>query len=355
MGKYPNFNRSYRVAAGKAGQKGFEVGAYGPGQPIPLHVDFSFEKSDLTSQNTGRVTLWNLNPQQLAVLNQKDCVVSVRAGYGDNLSLIFAGVVTVATTTMDEADRKTEIEVVDNLIQIRDTYISIAYKGKVNWKTIMDDVAGQMGVAVTYSYNAKFTDVENGYSFVGQAKKVMDKGCACCGLTWSLQNGVMQVKRPGDTMSREVFVLNGKTGLLGVPAKVMINEDQTNGKSSSTGSAANVTGADASSAAAAAASTAKEMGVPGATEAAEMAGVSTNAKSTKSTKSSGSKSTSQKKMIEGWDVQYFMNAAITVNDYVKLESKTITGYFRVQSVSIEGDNISGDWICKARLLEVKPK
>lgn len=353
MGKYPNFNRSYRVAAGKAGQQGFEVGADGPGQPIPLHVDFSFEKSDLTSQNNGKITLWNLNPQQLAVLNQKDCVLSVRAGYGDHLNLIFAGVVTVATTTMDEADRKTEIEVVDNLIQIRDTYISVAYKGKVNWKTIMDDVAAQMGVAVTYSYNAKFTDVENGYSFVGQAKKVMDKGCACCGLTWSLQNGVMQVKKPGDTMSQEVFVLNEKTGLLGVPAKVMINEDQTNGKAASTGSAANLTGGaetpDATNTSVK--EIMNEIMTTGTTKA--IADTDTTSTTTGS-KSSKVSSTSQKKTIEGWDVEYFMNAAITVNDYVKLESKTITGYFRVQSVTIEGDNISGDWVCKARLLEVKP-
>ena len=51
-------------------------------------------------------------------------------------------------------------------------------------------------------------------------------------------------------------------------------------------------------------------------------------------------------------MEYFLNGAINIDDYVKLESDTVTGYFRVYSLEISGDNVSGDWICKARLLEV---
>ena len=119
-------------------------------QPVALHVNFSLQKSDLETQNTGRVTLWNLNPSQLAVLNEKDCVVSLKAGYGSKLALIFAGIVSYVSTTIDSADRKTEIEVIDNLVEIRDTYVSVSYNGTVNWKIIFDDVAAQMGVAVSY-------------------------------------------------------------------------------------------------------------------------------------------------------------------------------------------------------------
>ena len=54
----------------------------------------------------------------------------------------------------------------------------------------------------------------------------------------------------------------------------------------------------------------------------------------------------------GWDVEYFLNGAINIDDYVRVESKTVTGYFRVYSIEMQGDNLSGDWMCKARLLEV---
>ena len=287
MASYRNFDRQYRLAAGQAGGTGFEIGETSKTQPVPLHVNFSLQKSDLETQNTGRVTVWNLNKSQLAVLNEKDCVVSLRAGYGNQLPLIFAGIVSYVCTSLDSADRKTEIEVIDNLVEVRDTYVTVSYNGTVNWKTIFDDVAAQMGVAISYSYNAEFVDIANGFSFVGLARDIMTKGCKCCNLSWSLQNGVMQVKRPGDVMSKEVFVLSPDTGLLGIPARVVLTQED-------------------------------------ATDTNQL----------------------------GWDVEYFLNGAINIDDYVKLESETVTGFFRVYSLEISGDNISGDWICKARLLEV---
>jgi len=291
MSGYQNFGREYRLSAGKAGSSGFEIGGVSSDRDVPLHISFSLQKSDLEAQNTGRVTIWNLNPQHLAALNEKDCTLALRAGYQSHISLIFAGIINHVKTSMDGADIRTEIEVVDNLVEIRDTYVSVAYNGKVNWKTIFDDVAGQMGVAVTYSYNAEFTDVSNGFSFVGLARDIMTKGCNCCGLVWSLQNGVMQVKKPNDVMSKEVYVLSAETGLLGIPAKVNIE------------------------------------------------------------KSTSSTDTNKEKQ-QGWEVEYFMNGAINIDDYVKLESKKVSGYFRVHKVEIAGDNVSGDWTCKAELLEV---
>ena len=282
-----NFDRQYRLTIGKAGGTGSEIGETSKSPPVALHVNFSIQKTDLEAQNTGRVTVWNLNKQHLAVLDEKDCALALKAGYGNRLALIFAGIVTNSTTSLDGADVKTEIEVVDNLVEVRDTYVTISYTGTVNWKTIMDDVANQMGVAVTYSYNAEFVDIPNGFSFVGQAKEIMNKGCKCCGLVWSLQNGVMQVKKPGDVMSKEVYILSADSGLLGIPARV--------------------------------------------TEAAAQG---------------------ESEPEIGWDVEYFLNGAIHVDDYVKLESEKVSGYFRVYSIDITGDNVTGDWICKARLKEV---
>jgi hypothetical protein len=54
----------------------------------------------------------------------------------------------------------------------------------------------------------------------------------------------------------------------------------------------------------------------------------------------------------GWDVTFLLNGAVDVNDYVRLESEYATGYFYVYSIQISGDNVSGDWTCKARLLEL---
>lgn len=278
-----NFDRQYRLTAGQAGRVGFEIGS----GPAPLHISFSLQKADLKSQNTGKVSIWNLSPQHLAELSKDDCIVSLRAGYGSVIPLVFTGVVTFSSTSLDGADLCTQLELVDNRIEIRDTYVSISYSGVVNTKTLIQDTAGQMGVAVTFSYNAEFVDLPNGFSFVGPAKDVLTKACACSGLQWSIQNGVLQVKRPGGVMSKEVYVLSPDTGLLGIPKQIQVSD---------------------------------------------------------------SKDTSNAQ--HGWDVEYLMNAAVNIDDYVKLESRTVTGFFRVGSLEIEGDNVEGSWTCTARLLEV---
>jgi len=53
----------------------------------------------------------------------------------------------------------------------------------------------------------------------------------------------------------------------------------------------------------------------------------------------------------GYEVEYLMNGAIGVGDYVRLESNEATGYHRVRAVEICGDNIEGDWLCAAKLVE----
>ena len=282
-----NFDRQYRLSAGKAGKEGFEIGAVRDSQSAAMHVNFSVQKQDLETSNSAKISVWNLNKTHLTALAEKDCVITLKAGYGNNLPLIFTGIVSFTETRMDGADRVTEIEAVDSLIEIRDTYVALSYAGPINTKKIIDDLAAQMGVTVSYSYNAAFAEIPNGFSFVGQAKDVLNKLCAVSGRSWSLQNGILQVKKINDVMSREVYVMSAETGLIDIPKRVQIASD--------------------------------------------------NKKS---------------KPQVGYDITYLMNGAIGIDDYIRLESKSVTGYFRIYSLNIEGDNISGVWQCTARILEV---
>jgi len=277
-----NWDRQYRLSAGQAGSTGFEIGQ----GSRPLHISFSIERADTESANTAKVQLWNLSPEHLAELNKDDCVVALRAGYGSVMPLVFTGVVTFAKSKSDGSDVMTEIELVDNRIELRDTYVSVGYAGTVNCKTLIQDAADQMGLTVSFSYNAEFKDIPNGFSYVGPAATVLTKACETSGLVWSINNGVLQVKKPSDTMSREVYELSAETGLIGTPSRVQISDKADSYE-------------------------------------------------------------------YGWDVEFLMNAAITIDDYVYLNSKVVRGYFRVYSIAIEGDNMEGSWTCTARLLEVE--
>ena len=275
------FDRHYRFAAGD-----FEVGGTTPEQPTALRINFAIEKADTETPNTARISLWNLNPQQLATLNGKDCFTVLRAGYGNHMALIFAGTVTFIKTIMDGADRETVMEVADGRVPLRDTYVTLSYSGVVNAKPVIDTIAAEMGVAVTYSYNAAFADFPNGFSFVGPGRVALDKACKTSWLRWQISGGVLQVKKDRDTMSREAYLLSPDSGLLGIPKNIVISADGC--------------GLD------------------------EQPGV---------------------------EVEYLLNGAIGVSDFIRLESREIQGFYRVKWLEHVGDNIQGAWKCTARLIE----
>ena len=67
---------------------------------------------------------------------------------------------------------------------------------------------------------ANLTRKLNGFSFTGAGRTALDKACATTGLQWQIENGVLQVKMKGDTMTREVYLLSAETGLIGIPKKI---------------------------------------------------------------------------------------------------------------------------------------
>ena len=282
-----NFDRQYRLSAGVPGRPGFEIGATSGLSGRALHISFTIEKTDGEESDIGKVTLWNLSPPQLSTIDQKDCAITLRAGYGSSMPLAFSAAVTYSTTSKDGADTMTEIEVADGRVALRDSYVSVGYAGVIAGKKIIEDAATQMGVAVTFSERAVFANFPNGFSFVGAAKNLLTKVCKSNGLVWSLQNGVLQVRKSNEPITTRAFLISADTGLIGIPKRITLAAENADG-------APRI----------------------------------------------------------GWEVQTLMNCAISVNDFVHLESGVVSGDLRVYRMSIEGDNLEGDWTCTFQLMEV---
>ena len=282
-----NFYRSYILSVGKSGGTGFQIGnIYSAGEEA-LHISFSVEKSDAESPNSAKIQVWNLSDQNLRILDTKDIIVELKAGYGDNLAMILAGNVTYVTTSLDGADRLTEIEVTDGRVELRDANLSISRNGKVNSRDLYSSIAEAMGLSVIFAGELSYATLPNGFSFVGKGKNALQRVAQANGHAWTIQNGVIQITLPGRPANTRGYLLNSDTGLLSIPKRITIS--QSGGQES----------------------------------------------------------------LAGWEVEYFLNGAIGVNDVVQLESGTANGYYRVHKVTIDGDNLEGDWICTAQLLEIK--
>lgn len=281
-----NFYRRYILSCGKMGKTGFQIGNIDSAKQEALHVSFSVEKSDAESANTAKVQIWNLSDASLKILESKDVIVELKAGYGDNVALILAGNVTSATTVPDGADRLTELEVIDGRVELRDTNISASLNGKVNTKTVYQYIADKMGLSIVFAKDLSFKTLPNGYSYVGKGRNALQRVASANGHNWSIQNGVIQVTWPGRPISTQGYLLNNDTGLISIPKRITIQQNDSS------------------------------------------------------------------ETLSGWEIEYLLNGAIGVNDVVQLQSNTANGYFRVYKITIDGDNMEGDWSCVAQVLQV---
>lgn len=283
-----NFMRTYTLKCGKMESKGFEIGNIYNSTETTLHISFSVEKCDVESPNTAKIQIWNLSDANLKILDNKDCIVELKAGYGNNNALILVGNVTSVITTTENADRMTEIEVMDGRVELRDTVIGISINGFVNCMDIYKMIANKMGLPIIFATDLSFKKMPNGFSYSGKAKSALQKIAQYCGHRWSIQNQIIQITFPQRAISDRGFLLSSDTGLISIPKRITI-----------------------------------------------------------------SSTTDSKESQTGWEVEYLLNGAIGVNDVIKLQSSTANGYFRVYKVTLDGDNMEGDWICTAQLLEIK--
>lgn len=292
-----NWDRQYRCTIGQPGKTGVLLGGTVGESGMPLHISFAVEKGDKESNNTATVKFWNLSDTTIAEIKKKNAVLELRAGYGSNLPLILAGDISTAVTEQENANMITTIDVVDGLVATRDTFVSLSFAKDTTGTSIIDSVANSMGVSCLISDEAKTVlkqkKFTNGFSAVGAGKTVLQKICKTCGLAWSLQNGVLQIVIQGHAITTRAYLLSAETGLLGIPKEI--------------------------------------------------------------TENSSSKDKAKKDVSKGYEVRYFMNGAIGIDDLVELNSKRVKGYFRVASIAINGDNFDGEWTCTAKLMEVAKK
>ena len=296
------WDRQYRLSAGQPGSTGFMIGSESSGRS--LHISFSLEKSDTQSSNTGTITISNLNDTHKAQLSEEDCYIELAAGYSSNLGNIFSGWVDSTEEDLSGGDRDMKIEVIDGFLNT-DLQGSISLSGTVTCQAVVDACVEKLEVTSSVITEAAAEKLalamyDNGFAFVGKYRAALQNVCRKAGVTFSIQNGILQIYVSGEAVTESAYILSSKTGLISIPKKITISESNSNSGTSSD---------DDSDGTA-------ETGIP------------------------------------GYEVEYFLNPAIGVNDLVQVDSSQITGFYRVHKLTITGDNYTGDWKCTAQLIEI---
>lgn len=272
-----------------------------------LHIGFSIEKDTTKESNKAKLEIYNLSEATRKKVETADTEVEIYAGYerAGGAILAFKGTVTYGFTRDAGTDCITTLDLADGTVALRDSYCSLSYAPGTSAKTIIQRCANEMGVPVVYGDEVgELESYKNGFSFIGQAKNALTEICDALGLSWSIQNNILNIILAGGTSTNRGLVFSPQSGLVGVPERIVQAEYKSN---------------------------------------------KSNPK--KAQKEKAKKNDPRKKA--GWKINTLLVPSVNPADMVKVESKWITGWFRVEKVSHRGDYNGTNWGSAMELIEVQ--
>jgi hypothetical protein len=272
-----------------------------------LHIGFSIDKDTTKESNKAKLEIYNLSDATRKKIEVPDTEVEIYAGYerAGGAVLAFKGTVTYGSTKDSGTDCVTTLDLADGTKAMRDSYCSLSYAPGTSAKTIIQRCANEMGVPVVYGDDVgELESYKNGFSYYGQADGALTEICNALGLSWSIQNNILNIILAGGTSTNRGLVFSPQSGLVGVPERIVQAEYKSN---------------------------------------------KSNPKKTQ--KQKAKKEKPRKKA--GWKIETLLVPSVNPADMVKVESKWITGWFRVEKVSHRGDYNGTNWQSSMELIEVQ--
>lgn len=270
-----------------------------------LQVEFDIQKDMTEETNKSQVSILNMTKEHREQVSKPDTKVEIYAGYEGNGGpvCIFKGTVIQANTTYEEHDIKMQIKLSDGQVAVRDSYVSLSYPAGTPISTALKALANNMGLALEYGDGVEFGSFPaGGYSYVGNAWQGILNLCYGSGVTASIQNNIIQLILDGGTFTKRGFVFGADSGLIGYPERINQANPYADKKTPK-----------------------------------------------KERKKKQKKEKKEKKA--GWRIKTLLSPTINPGDAIKVKSKVVEGWFRVESLHHRGSYIGGDWVSEMDIVE----
>jgi hypothetical protein len=186
-----------------------------------MRVKFKIDKTDQKEPNTSVVVVSNLSPSTRSKLQKKGVKLALEAGYqATGMSRIFLGDVRTSDHVRNDADWDTTIKLGDGERAYRFARVSESFAARTPASAILQRLANLSGLVlgnVPDQAAALRQTFDQGYVAHGRWSDVFDAFVRSLRLTWSIQDGALQVLAPGTSVQAQIPLISPSTGLIGSP------------------------------------------------------------------------------------------------------------------------------------------
>lgn len=187
----------------------------------PIRVVFHIEKSLESEPNTCEMSIYNLAERTRKELEHKPMWVRVDAGYVGEERRLFCGDVRWAESTHIGTEWETKMQLGDGDRQFRFGRLSKSFRSGIDARTAVTEAARAMGFRAKFSARAELelrSQFAGGLTMAGPAHRELSLLLSRFGMTYSIQDGELQILLGNETAPDQAILISQETGMVGTPA-----------------------------------------------------------------------------------------------------------------------------------------
>lgn len=193
-----------------------------------VRISFICEKTSTATKNSATIRIFNLSETTRDSINTEDAKVTLFAGYVDDAGeeLLFTGDVVYIKTDYVPPDLITEFELKDGGNALRDAKLNESFEAGTTTEQIINKLVKATGLPIKEITADLKKAYANGLSVSGSVGESIDKVLGSINAEWSVLDNEIQIIEKDSANSDKIIVLKPSSGLIGLPAFIVDDKNQ---------------------------------------------------------------------------------------------------------------------------------
>lgn len=182
-------------------------------------IQFKIQKHLKKQPNSGEITIANLNAASRDSFKRGPTRIRLEAGYAGTLRQLFIGDVRFADSKHEGTEWLTKLQIADGGRAYAEAFVNRSFGKGTPYATIVNEIAKVFGVAAPPEIRdtGLRTRLATGDVVMGYAADELTRVLLPFGLTWSFQDGRLQILAFDRAVPGTARVLSQDTGMVGSP------------------------------------------------------------------------------------------------------------------------------------------